>query len=91
MRNTGRARSVDSSYRQAACDELLAEEICGSDEHQRVCYEDAADQEDREPLLEVLANRGQISEEVLSSTKRRARQIRAIALICTCSLSIGSH
>ncbi|KAJ2927142.1 hypothetical protein H1R20_g9943, partial [Candolleomyces eurysporus] len=70
----------DPEYRQAACDDLLAEQNCDLDE-ERVSLDEETD-----PHSDVL------SEESRSkAAKKRAASIRIIALICTCSLSIGSH
>ncbi|RXW22956.1 hypothetical protein EST38_g2899 [Candolleomyces aberdarensis] len=72
--------SRDSEYRQAACDDLLAEQNCDLDE-ERVSLDEETD-----PHRDVL------SEELRSkAAKKRAASIRIVALICTCSLSIGSH
>lgn len=74
----------DSQYRHTACDNLLANEL--SDESECIVTDDEND-----TVMDVLAAQGPSSGERLKAAKRRAASIRSIALICTCSLSIGSH
>ncbi|KAJ3507078.1 hypothetical protein NMY22_g17043 [Coprinellus aureogranulatus] len=89
MSSTSRARSSDrdSTYLHAACDELLRaeEDPCESED------EVVAIDESNLAVEEVLANQQHLSAAKLAEARRRARWIRAVALVCTCSLSIGSH
>jgi hypothetical protein len=72
--------SRSSEYRQAACDDLLAEQNCDSTS-ERVSLDEETD-----PDKDVLSEQSRSK-----AAKKRAATLRTIALICTCSLSIGSH
>jgi hypothetical protein len=89
MTDSSRVGSSDRNptFRHAACDELLQaeEEACNSDD-EVVAYD-----EGNVTVEDLLVNQQHLSGARLKEAKRKAKLIRAIALICTCSLSIGSH
>ena len=69
--------SRNSEYRQAACDDLLADDSTS----ERVPLDEETD-----PDKDILSEQSRTK-----AAKKRAATLRIIALICTCSLSIGSH
>jgi len=89
---------TDNLYRQAICDELLAEEMAsGESDEDRILSDNLQESSNSGSGPDTLQEDGlallvpRISQESLQAAKRRASLLRAIALVCTCSLSIGSH
>lgn len=84
------SEDCDSAYLHAACDELLRaeEDPCHSEDEVVAFDEGTVTLED---VLATATEEEPLSASRLKAAQQRARSLRAIALICTCSLSIGSH
>ncbi|KAF9481407.1 MFS general substrate transporter [Pholiota conissans] len=85
----------DDDYLRAECDHLLQTSGRDSDsEHEQPAESggllgEESGEEDEDELL--LHSRQTLSEAALKSRMRRAFFVRTLALLCACSLSVGSH
>jgi len=85
--------SVDArlNHLRSSCDELLAKATSDSDSEQ---YSEPAEPEGLLGLIELDENLQPALAQSKSTPKpysRRASFIRILALLCACSLSVGSH